>query len=265
MKAEFQKLVTLYEEWEEAGETATLTLSTRGGKSTIKLQLESSPSSSPPVTSATAHTLQPAPGRRRRRRGVRARARRNQRAAAHQNSQVEAATSASLDPPSSRPLRLLPSPLPESGRRRVMSCVGRLDVPTFSNLDGAPPPSPPPPLCQLDGVKPLASTPPVLPPSSPAPLSNNPPQPQPCSPLPPPCFPDPHPLCCHCTGTCPCSWGAPCRRCPERTGRHHVCEWCPGSWCKWAPINHLSQIRSPRRKHIPQHLLDQPMTYNDKY
>ena len=157
MKAEFQKLVTLYEEWEEAGETATLTLSTRGGKSTIKLQLESSPSSSPPATSATAHTLQPAPGRRRRRRGVRARARRNQRAAAHQNSQVEAATSASLDPPSSRPLRLLPSPLPESGRRRVMSCVGRLDVPTFSNLDGAPPPSPPPPLRQLDGVKPLAT------------------------------------------------------------------------------------------------------------
>ena len=36
---------------------------------------------------------------------------------------------------------LLPSPSPNSGRRRVVSCVGRLEVPTFLNLDGAPPPS----------------------------------------------------------------------------------------------------------------------------
>ena len=42
-----------------------------------------------------------------------------------------------------RPLHILPSPSPSSGRRRVVSCVGRLEVPTFSNLDGAPPsPSP---------------------------------------------------------------------------------------------------------------------------
>ena len=85
MKAEFQKLIKLYEELQEAGETATLTLSTRGGKSTIKLQLESSPSL--PATSTTStHTLPPASGRRRRHRGARARARRNQRAAAHQTS-----------------------------------------------------------------------------------------------------------------------------------------------------------------------------------
>ena len=31
MKAEFQKLIKLFEEFEEAGKTATLTLSTRGG------------------------------------------------------------------------------------------------------------------------------------------------------------------------------------------------------------------------------------------
>ena len=83
MKAELQKFLKLFEELEEAGETATLTLSTRGGKSTIKLQLESSPS--PPATSTTpSNTLPPASGRRRRHRGARARARRNQRAAAHQ-------------------------------------------------------------------------------------------------------------------------------------------------------------------------------------
>ena len=82
MKAEFKKLLELYEELEEAGETATLTLSTRGGKSTIKLQLESSPSS--PSTMTSAQTLPPASGRRRRHLGARARASRNQRAAAHQ-------------------------------------------------------------------------------------------------------------------------------------------------------------------------------------
>ena len=146
-----------------------------------------------------------------------------------------------------------------------MSCVGRLNLPSFSNLDGAPPPSPPPPLCHLDGVKPLVQTPSTPPPPSPT-THSDPPEPEPCSsPLPPPCFPDPHPLCCHCTGTCPCSWGAPCRKCPKRTGRHHVCDWCPGSWCKWAPINHPMQIRSPRRNTIPRHLLEQPMIYSDKY
>ena len=44
MKAELQKFLKLYEELEEAGETASLTLMTKGGKSTIMLQLESSPS-----------------------------------------------------------------------------------------------------------------------------------------------------------------------------------------------------------------------------
>ena len=148
MKAEFKKLLELYEELEEAGETATLTLSTRGGKSTIKLQLESSPS--PPATSTTpSNTLPPASGRRRRHRGARARARRNQRAAAHQ---AEAAASAPLAPPPR--LRLLPSPPPDSGRRRVMSCVSRL--PSFSNLDGAPPSSPPcsPPPAPAEGWPP---------------------------------------------------------------------------------------------------------------
>ena len=36
-------------------------------------------------------------------------------------------------------LRILTSPSPESGRRRIMSCAGRVErTPSFSNLDGAP-------------------------------------------------------------------------------------------------------------------------------
>ena len=84
MKAEFKKVLQLFEELEEAGESATLTISSRKGISTIKLLLESSPTL--PTTSTTTPTLPPAPGKRRRHRGVKARARRNQRAAAHQTS-----------------------------------------------------------------------------------------------------------------------------------------------------------------------------------
>ena len=141
MKAEFLKLLKLYEDLEEAGATATLTFSTRGSKTTAKLHLESSPSS--PSTSTASPSLPPAPGKRRRHRGARARSRRNQRAAAHQAFLAEAATSTRPPP------RLHPSPPSESGRRHVMT-VARPDVPTFStlNVDGpsSPPPAPPPPL-----------------------------------------------------------------------------------------------------------------------
>ena len=64
MKAEFHKIFKLFEELEEAGESATLTISSKGGISSIKLLLESSPSS--PSTGTTPTTLPPAPGRRRR-------------------------------------------------------------------------------------------------------------------------------------------------------------------------------------------------------
>ena len=172
MRAEVQKIFNFYKELVEAGNNATLMFSSLGGKSTIKLQLES-PSPSPPST-ATTTTLPPAPGRHRRHRGAAARARRRQRAADHQASLAEAATSVPLVPPAPgevsapacpplvhvlpfpppplrHPPRLLQTPSPSSGRRRVVS-VGRLPTTSFAslNLDGPPPspslpPSPPPP------------------------------------------------------------------------------------------------------------------------
>ena len=137
MKAEFNKIFKLFEELEEAGESATLTISSKGGISSIKLLLESPQSL--PTTGTTTTPLPPVPGRRRRLRGAAARARRRQRAADHQASLAQAATSVPLVPPC-RPLHILPSPPTASGRRRVMS-VGRPDMPSFSslNLDGNPP------------------------------------------------------------------------------------------------------------------------------
>ena len=61
MKAEVQNIRWLYEESEEAGETATLTLSTSGGKSNMKLQLQSSLRTSPPSRSTPA--AKPVPGK----------------------------------------------------------------------------------------------------------------------------------------------------------------------------------------------------------
>ena len=152
MKAEFHKIFKLFEELEEAGESATLTISSKGGVSSIKLLLESSPSS--PSTGTTPTTLPPASGRRRRHRGAAARARRRQRAADHQASLLVAPPSASPPPPGEaiepvgsqcRPLLTHPSPSPTSGRRSVTS-LGRPPPPSFSslNLDGRPS-SPPPP------------------------------------------------------------------------------------------------------------------------
>ena len=121
-------------QWGSTHSAVTLTFMSRGGKSTVKLQLESSTS-----TPSTAQPSPPAPGQRRRHRGPRARARRNQRAAAHQASLAEAATSVPLgDPLPPRPLHHLPSPTSESGRRQVTR-VERPHQPTFSalNLDGS--------------------------------------------------------------------------------------------------------------------------------
>ena len=143
MGDELTYLLEAFHKIEKAGGQATLSVSTVGGKTKIKLVTAATPD--PPSESTSTSST---PERRHRRRGARARARRNQRAAAHQASLAEAATSVPLeDPPPRRPFQLLPSPPSASGRRRVMS-LGRPKMPTFSslNLDGDPPIPPPSPL-----------------------------------------------------------------------------------------------------------------------
>ena len=145
MEDELTLLMEVFHKIEKAGGQATLSVSTAGGKTKVKLEVATTPA--PPTVSPTTSS---SPGRRHRRRGARARARHNQRAAAHQASRAEAATSVPLDPSPHRSLHLLPSPPSASGRRRVMS-VGRPEMLTFSslNLDGcsSPTPPPPPPIC----------------------------------------------------------------------------------------------------------------------
>ena len=156
MRDELTLLLGMFHKVEEAGGTANLTISTKGGKSSIKFAIELDAESSTSNPASTPSTSPPAPGnqaagrRRRRNRGAAARARRNQRAATSQATLAEVESPPHLPP--SRPLHHLLSPSPTSGRRRVMS-LGRGEMPTFStlNLDGSsspspapPPPSPPP-------------------------------------------------------------------------------------------------------------------------
>ena len=160
MRDELTTLLGMLNQVEEARGVASLSISTRGGKTSIKFAIELEDVSPPPPPS-TATTLPSAPGnqaagKRPRNRGAAARARRQQRAAAYQ---AMAATSP-LRPPPSRPLHHLLSPPPTSGRRRVMS-VGRPEMPNFSslNLDGSCSPTPPPPPTSPPPVAPLPSSP----------------------------------------------------------------------------------------------------------
>ena len=137
MKAEVQKILKLYEELEAAGETATLTFSTSGDKSIVKLQLQppSLLTSSPSSQLLLQHQFLASV------------------AAIVAQEQELAEISGQL--PTQLPwlrqlpprLRRLPSPPPESGRRQVTT-VARMDVPTFSTLNvngsSSPPPSRPP-------------------------------------------------------------------------------------------------------------------------
>ena len=105
MGDELTLLLEVFHKIEKAGGQASLSVTTVGGNTKMKLEIATTPV--PPTESSS--TSSPT-GRRHRRRGPRARARRNQRAAAHQAALAEAATSASLeDPPSRPPLQLLPS------------------------------------------------------------------------------------------------------------------------------------------------------------
>ena len=88
MGDELTYLLEAFHKIEKAGGQATLSVSTVGGKTKIKLVTAATPD--PPSESTSTSST---PERRHRRRGARARARRNQRAAAHQASLAEAATS----------------------------------------------------------------------------------------------------------------------------------------------------------------------------
>ena len=157
MKPEFQKVINLFEELQVAGETVSLTILSREGKSTIKLQLESPPSPSSTTTPPTPAASTPAPGgRRRRHRGAAARARRRQQAADHQGTTLEVPSSASplppapgvasnpagpqhAPPPDTAPL-LPPPPLPNPVPTRRLVTVIRRRANTwssFNQLDGA--------------------------------------------------------------------------------------------------------------------------------
>ena len=139
----------------EAGGTATLTFSVKGGKTKGKLEveLESGPASTPPTSSATA----PHPRQRRRQRGPAGKAKAAARVARHKATQVESSSPSpsatvgeAVEPsPQSprRPLHHLPSP---ADGRRAVTTVGRPAMSSFAslNLDGSPPslpPRPPPP------------------------------------------------------------------------------------------------------------------------
>ena len=156
MKPELQKVINLFEELQTAGETVSLTILSREGKSTIKLHLASSPSPSSTTTSPTPAASTPAPGgRRRRHRGAAARARRRQRAADHQGTTLAVPASASPLPPApgvtsapagpqhapppatAPPLPPPPLPNPVPTRRLVTVIRRRANTwSSFNQLDG---------------------------------------------------------------------------------------------------------------------------------
>ena len=135
MGDELSWLLEIFTKMKEAGGQATLTATTKEGKTKFNLEIVSPPATAPPP-------LQPVPGHaRRRHRGAAARARRRKRAADHQGTTLAAPAPVSpppatpapgeasaphqqYHPPLRHPPHLLLSPSPSSGRRRVMS-VGR--------------------------------------------------------------------------------------------------------------------------------------------
>ena len=144
MEAELLKLLR---QTKEAGGSASLSIfTTKDGKLKAKLEVELDPPAptSPGSTSPLPATA-PAPvGGRRRRKGAAAKAKAKARATLHRAAQAAATSSppasgdasATLDPPLRRPPRLLLSPSPTSGRRRVMS-LGRLPMPSLLILSWA--------------------------------------------------------------------------------------------------------------------------------
>ena len=146
-------LLVILKKVEECGGQATLSVTTKSGVTKTKLVIVSQPSTATETTSSPA--APPSGGQRRRRRGPAARAKVNARAAQHRATlagkttppAAGGPTSASLGAhlPPQRPLRIHPSPAPDSGQRQVISLGrGKLPAHSFLNLDGStlPPSSP---------------------------------------------------------------------------------------------------------------------------
>ena len=118
MRDELETLLGMLNQVEETGGIASLTISTKGGKTSVKFAIELDAGPSTPTPVSTSPSSPPAPGnqagrRRHRNRGAAARARRNQRAAASQATLAEVDPPPRLPPtPPPRPLRHLLSPSP---------------------------------------------------------------------------------------------------------------------------------------------------------
>lgn len=267
MGDELATLMDLFHSIKKTGRSATLTLSTKGGKATIvKLEFElndakpssssTSSASSPSLPGCQAASAAAAGDRHRHRRSAARRAKANARAAQHRAFQAlpfpGGDYSAALGPPDPSPpqrsLHLHPSPKEEN--RRLILTVDRKAgfQPTFSQLDGdgdpashsptsEPSSSPSPTTSPTTPTVTLSqSSPPVTPPRSSRPY-NHPPPLSPTADSELVWIPSKSAnFCCHCRTECPCIFGRPCRGCPARLGgRPHFCNRCPGSWCHTDP------------------------------
>ena len=264
MGDELTSLLDMFHACKKAGKSATLTMSTKGGKAKVKFEAElnnAMPSSlsttSPQSASAPSLPGCQAAGDRHRPRGSAVRrAKANARAALHQAFQAlpfpggdYSAAPGPPDPSPAQPLRPLQlHPTPTDENCRLILTVDRKAgfQPTFSQLDG-------------EGDQPLdlptstpTSTPTTAQPSTmPSSRSSPPPTPQWEPGFPPPSEltsipPRSANYCCHCRTECPCIFGRRCRGCPRQGGRPHDCHRCPGSWCrertsKMQPLWFLSQ------------------------
>ena len=145
-------LLVILKKVEECGGQATLSVTTKSGMTKTKLVIVSPPSTATETTSSSAA---PPSGGQRRRRGPAARAKVNARAAQHRATLAGQTTPPAAGGPTSAslgahlplhgPLRIHPSPAPDSGQRQVISLGrGKLPANSFLNLDGStlPPSSP---------------------------------------------------------------------------------------------------------------------------
>ena len=139
MRGELETLLKLLHQVEEDRGAASLTITTRGGKTAIKFTTEFDETA--PLTSSTAPG--PQPRQQRRNRGRAARRKANARAAQHRVTEATHSSPTvpggdSSDPPQ-RPLQILPSPA-DDGRRQVIT-VERPAGESFAglNMDGSPP------------------------------------------------------------------------------------------------------------------------------